>query len=175
MKDRLIAVMLTVIMVLNGLDVLTDISLGIPLWHILEETVIVLISGIGAAYLFFDIRRRSRKLENLSDNLLEADRKIRNLAEEIKVARKNYSEVIQLQFNDWKLTAGEQQVALLLLKGLSFKEIAAARNTKDKTVRQQASSIYAKTELEGRHEFSAWFMEDFLTDGVGNEYSHSAS
>jgi len=53
-------------------------------------------------------------------------------------------------------------VALLLLKGLSFEEIASVRDTKEKTVRQQASSIYRKSGLNGRHEFAAWFFEDFL-------------
>jgi DNA-binding CsgD family transcriptional regulator len=51
---------------------------------------------------------------------------------------------------------------LLLLKGLSLKEIASVRGTKEMTVRQQASSIYNKSNLGGRHEFSAWFLEDFL-------------
>jgi DNA-binding NarL/FixJ family response regulator len=72
------------------------------------------------------------------------------------------SEVIQEQFSEWQLTAGEQEVALLLLKGLSFKEIAALRNTLEKTVRQQASGIYRKAGVTGRHAFAAWFIEDFL-------------
>jgi len=45
---------------------------------------------------------------------------------------------------------------------LSFKEIAAVRKTLEKTVRQQASSIYKKAGVSGRHEFSAWFIEDIL-------------
>jgi DNA-binding NarL/FixJ family response regulator len=45
---------------------------------------------------------------------------------------------------------------------LSFNEIAAVRETKEKTVRQQASEIYRKSGVSGRHAFSAWFFEDFL-------------
>jgi len=52
--------------------------------------------------------------------------------------------------------------AMLLLKGLSFEEIASVRDTKEKTVRQHATAIYRKSGLNGRHEFSAWFFEDFL-------------
>jgi DNA-binding NarL/FixJ family response regulator len=52
--------------------------------------------------------------------------------------------------------------ALLLLKGLSFKEIAAVRNTLEKTVRQQASGIYKKAGVSSRHAFAVWFIEDFL-------------
>jgi DNA-binding CsgD family transcriptional regulator len=51
---------------------------------------------------------------------------------------------------------------LLLLKGLSFNEISAIRETKEKTVRQQASEIYKKAGVVGRHAFAAWFFEDFL-------------
>lgn len=51
---------------------------------------------------------------------------------------------------------------MLLLKGLSFKEIASVRDTMEKTVRQQASTIYEKANVSGRHVFSAWFMEDLL-------------
>ena len=62
----------------------------------------------------------------------------------------------------WGLTKSEQEVAMLLLKGLSFREISEVRDTKEKTVRQQASSIYVKANVDGRHEFAAWFLEDFM-------------
>ncbi|MCK5396413.1 MAG: DNA-binding response regulator, partial [Gammaproteobacteria bacterium] len=77
-------------------------------------------------------------------------------------ARTSLGNVINQQFNDWQLTNSEKEVGRLLLKGLSLKEIAAIRNTLEKTVRQQASSIYKKAELNGRHAFSAWFIEDIL-------------
>lgn len=162
MKDRIIAIALSIIMILNFFDVLTDIELGVPIWHIVEESIIVLISGLGASYLIFDIHKRSKQLRQLAETLSESHRHLDNITEKMLQARKEYSEVIHQQFDDWKLTEGEQQVGMLLLKGLSFKEIAAVRSTKEKTVRQQASTIYGKTNLEGRHEFSGWFFEDFL-------------
>jgi len=70
--------------------------------------------------------------------------------------------VIKWQFADWSLTPSEGEVALLILKGLSIKEISNARSTKEKTVRSQASAIYDKSNLSGRHELSAWFFEDLL-------------
>jgi DNA-binding CsgD family transcriptional regulator len=36
------------------------------------------------------------------------------------------------------------------------------RDTHEKTVRQQASAIYRKAGVSGRHAFAAWFIEDFL-------------
>ncbi len=139
------------------------IELGVPLWHILEESVIVLLSATGVVYLIYEIRQRSKQLTHLAETLSESNRHIENITEKMKLARKQYSQVIHQQFDEWQLTKGEQQVGLLLLKGLSFKEIAVVRETKEKTVRQQASTIYAKSKLDGRHEFSAWFLEDFLS------------
>jgi len=70
--------------------------------------------------------------------------------------------VISQQFTEWALSPSEKEVGLMLIKGLSLKEIAALRNTLEKTVRQQASSIYKKADINGRHAFSAWFIEDIL-------------
>ncbi len=164
MKDIVIALVLGVIMLLNLLDVITDVGLGVPRWHIVEESMIVLASALGVLYLLLEMRRRTKQLNELAATLSSSDQKLRNINEEMRRARHSYAETIQQQFENWRLTASEQQVAMLLLKGLSFKEIATVRDTKEKTVRQQASTIYAKSGLEGRHEFSAWFLEDFLAE-----------
>lgn len=84
------------------------------------------------------------------------------MAQKIAQASRQYGEVIQEQLTAWDFTPSEKEVALLLLKGLSFEEIASVRDTKEKTVRQQATAIYRKSGLTGRHEFAAWFFEDFL-------------
>jgi len=69
---------------------------------------------------------------------------------------------IDQQFDSWVLTKAEKEVALLLIKGISLKELAYLRSTNEKTVRQQASSIYSKANLESRAELSAFFLEDLL-------------
>ena len=162
MKDILVAVLLGIIMLLNSLDVVTDISLGVPRWHIIEESMIVFASGLGFIYLLWEMRRRSIEMKALSQHLSTADQQIKDITEGMRQARSNFSETIHQQFLDWGLTLSEQQVAMLLLKGLSFREIAVVRDTREKTVRQQASSIYGKSGLDGRHAFAAWFLEDFL-------------
>ncbi len=166
MKDKIIAACLLLIMVLNTLDVITDISLKVPLWHILEEAMIVLFSGTLAGYLIWDMNRRTKQLNALSNSLSEAENHVKAITKEFKEVRHQYSEIIQQQFKDWKLSQSEQEVAMLMLKGMNFQEIATIRDTKEKTARQQASSIYAKSGLQGRHELSAWFIEDFINDGT---------
>lgn len=162
MKDKIIAAVLLCIMILNFFDVLTDISLGIPLWHIVEESMIVLISGVLGLFLVLDIRKRTKKHASLKQKLQESQNHIKNITDEMATARKQYSHVIHDQFESWQLTKSEQEVAMLLLKGLSFREMSMVRETKEKTVRQQASTIYSKANVEGRHEFAAWFLEDFI-------------
>jgi len=149
-------------MSLNFFDVLTDISLGVPSWHIFYESLIAIVSGIAALFLIRDIRARTYDMSKLKQELLISDDKFRNISDEMKNARHEYSAVIYSQFEQWQLTPSEKEVAMLLLKGLSFKEISGVRNTKEKTVRQQACVIYNKASVEGRHELAAWFLEDFM-------------
>ena len=71
------------------------------------------------------------------------------------------------------MTEAEREVALLLLKGLSRKEVAAVRATSERTVREQARSIYSKARLTGYVALSAFFLEDLLAPieslGPGSE------
>lgn len=82
-----------------------------------------------------------------------------------------FTTAIRAQFREWGLTAGEGDVAMLLLKGLSHKEVAMARNSSSATVRQQATSIYHKSGMSSRAELAAFFLEDVfpshLARGVG--------
>lgn len=69
---------------------------------------------------------------------------------------------IDEQFEAWGLTTSEAEVALLLLKGLSLKEIAAHTQRSERTIRQHAIAVYRKSGLAGRAELSAFFLEDLL-------------
>jgi DNA-binding CsgD family transcriptional regulator len=64
------------------------------------------------------------------------------------------------QFAAWGLTPAEREVALLLLKGESHKEIAGATGRSERTVRQHAVAAYQKAGLGGRAELAAFFLGD---------------
>lgn len=70
--------------------------------------------------------------------------------------------VMRHQFVKWGLSPSESEIALLLIKGLSMKEIAEVRNVKEKTIRQQSTSVYSKSNCAGRHELVAHFIEDLM-------------
>ena len=79
--------------------------------------------------------------------------------EEARNALEGLGAAIDREFAKWSLTEAERDVALLLLKGLSHKEIAAARHTSEGTVRQQALAIYRKAGLTSRSNLAAFFLE----------------
>lgn len=73
-------------------------------------------------------------------------------------------EAIQAEFRTWGLTPAEADVAGLLLKGASMKEIALARETSEATIRQQAQAIYRKSGLGGRAELQAYFLDGLFAE-----------
>ena len=79
--------------------------------------------------------------------------------DEARHALEGLGAAIDRELAKWGLTDAERDVALLLLKGLSHKEIAFERGTSEGTVRQQALSIYRKGGLGGRSGLSAFFLE----------------
>ncbi len=52
-------------MFLNFFDVLTDISLGGSGWHIFSESLIVLVSTIGAIFLIRDMKANTLNIVSL--------------------------------------------------------------------------------------------------------------
>ena len=95
----------------------------------------------------------------LGRDLRAMEGQARRWQEEARTALEGLAVAIDREFTRWKLTEAEREVALLLLKGLSHKEIAAQRNTSDGTVRQQALAIYRKAGLSGRSSLAAFFLQ----------------
>jgi DNA-binding CsgD family transcriptional regulator len=162
LKEILLIVILSVIILGNLYDFVTDYRHGAPTLHLLEEAAVIVISTALMLWLLVDLRRQHSELLQVRLELTEQRHSATAPPPALAKARRQLSTLIQTQFRDWELTDSEQEVGLLLLKGLSFKEIAALRQTHEKTVRAQASAIYRKAGVSGRHAFAAWFIEDFL-------------
>jgi DNA-binding CsgD family transcriptional regulator len=122
----------------------------------------VVITSVGVGILFRVTRRqRDDHLQVLRD--LEVARlQGQRWRSESRVLLEGLGVAIDAQFTRWSLTDAEREVALLLLKGLSTKEIAAVRAGSERTVREHARAIYAKAGLTGRAALSAFFLEDLL-------------
>lgn len=122
----------------------------------------VVITSVGVALLFRVTRRqRDEHLQVLRD--LEVARlQGQRWRSESRGLLEGLGAAIDAQFTRWNLTDAEREVALLLLKGLSTKEIAAVRAGSERTVREHARAIYQKAGLSGRAALSAFFLEDLL-------------
>ena len=105
---------------------------------------------------------QQRKLRELRGQLNKARGQLAQFDNRSVEIASQFRQVMQKQFEAWQLSSSEQDVALGLLKGLTFREIAELRETREKTVRQQASSLYRKAGLSSRNELAAWFFEDML-------------
>ena len=162
LKEYYLMLVFFLLLLVSGIDVTNDLAEGTDFNHVALEVVVFALSFITLGWLVFDIRRQTAEINALREELDSTRNPEHKPEKYVLEAKLNLSHVISQQFDDWQLTASEKDVGWLLLKGLSLKEIAAIRDTLEKTVRQQASSIYKKTSLSGRHAFSAWFIEDAL-------------
>ena len=149
-------------MLASGADFFADLSYGADAKHIGKEACVVLSSLVAISMLLQGLKQQKAQIQSLRGELEQAKTPRTTSKKYVLEARQRLGNVITQQFTEWMLTNSEVEAGWLLLKGLSLKEIALLRETQEKTVRQQASSIYKKSGVEGRHAFSAWFIEDIL-------------
>ena len=159
---------------LASIDLVGDLREGTTLRHALVEGAIVLAGAVGVALLLrrlHVLRQRERlareQAGELAHDLVRARAEGAQWRDEAKDLLAGLGALIDRQFARWALTAAEKDVALLLLKGLSHKEVAHARGVGEATVRQQATAIYKKAGVGGRHDLSAFFLEDLLAPRDG--------
>jgi putative tricarboxylic transport membrane protein len=123
----------------------------------------VAVLGLATVGLIVWQRAAAARREQVLFRNLEAARQDASLrGAEAETLLRGLGEQIERQFARWNLTAAEREVGLLMLKGLRHKEIATMRETSERTVRQQALTIYKKAGLDGRTDLAAFFLEDLL-------------
>lgn len=172
-----------VVSTLAALDLVADIGEGASLFHLAVEGLLLLSGLFGiftmiralqqvsarartlhtrAQTLRHKLDEKSAEARALNDQLSQSEAQARQWQHEVRELMRGLGAAIDQQFDRWDLTEAEKEVALLLLKGLSHKEVAALRDTSDATTRQQARAVYKKGGLSGRNELSAFFLEDLL-------------
>ena len=163
-KERIwTIVLLAVVALLTALDIYEDLHEGSSLYHTASEALVVVASIMAAGYLWrATLRTISERTNSLTEELVRTRADAQHWREETAALSRGLNEAIDRQLGLWGLTQAEQEVAHLLLKGLSLKEIAEARATTERTVRQQAAAIYGKSKLEGRAQLAAFFLEDLF-------------
>jgi DNA-binding CsgD family transcriptional regulator len=150
------------IVLLMGADLFEDWRRGSRDLHLGLESVVLVLAAIGLWLLQRRIRQERADARALRARLAEARAAAESWRRETETLVAGLGRAIDAQLQLWRLTDAEREVALLLLKGLSLREIACLRETSERTVRQQSLAVYRKAGLAGRAELSAFFLEDLL-------------
>ena len=126
-----------------------------------------LLAGAVAMTAFVSVETRDMRLERLelAEDLAAARRDSARWRDAARAHVNGLSRAIAAQFRSWGLTDSESDVAALMLKGLTHKEIAALRQSSEATVRQHATTVYRKANLTSRAQLTAFFLEDLLMPG----------
>lgn len=150
-------------------DIWTDMREGTTLGHVLAEGGILFVALVGSLFMAHRLAltlRRARFAQEealvLAEQLKATTQEAHRWRSEARDLMKGLGEALDEQFDRWDLTPAEKEVTLLLLKGLSHKEIANARSVTEATARQQARAVYKKAGLSGRHDLAAFFLEDLM-------------
>jgi DNA-binding CsgD family transcriptional regulator len=143
-------------------DVWTDWNAGASINHLGTETFVALLALSGIAFIWSRNFSLTHQVKQLDRELERARVDVLRWKSENASLLRGLGEAIEKQLADWGLTSAEKDIATLLLKGLSLKEIAEARNTSERTVRQQTVALYSKSGLAGRAELAAFFLEDLF-------------
>jgi DNA-binding CsgD family transcriptional regulator len=171
-----LAIVFALVAALAAIDLIADLGEGTSVRHLAIEggsAVLGLGGAVWMAARHRTLAREARALARRASELAEhADDLTQRLAASHAEAERWRSEArdlitglgaaIDRQLEQWSLSPAEKEIALLLLKGLSHKEVAELRGVGEATVRQQARSIYKKAGLGGRHDLAAFFLEDLL-------------
>jgi len=151
LKNYFAAVVLVSATLFFAYDIIADLlNHSESIFHVLAELIVFL--AIAAVLI-----RELRQVRLLNNEVSVQQVKTARLSGELLA-------VMREQFSRWGLSPSESEVSLLLIKGLSMREISKARQVKEKTIRQQATSIYSKSGYAGRHELVAHFIEDLMND-----------
>lgn len=149
------ASLFAIIAILIATDLWTDSREGAGFTHLSIETIVLATAAFGALMLSWRMRAVNLALAQAKQDADHWRGENRQLVSGLSAA-------IKAQFQVWTLTEAESDIGLLLLKGLSHREIADIRQTSERTVREQARSLYRKSNLGGRNDLAAFFLEDLL-------------
>jgi DNA-binding CsgD family transcriptional regulator len=153
--------------ILVGWDLMMDYDSGSDWLHLIVESVLLIVAVVMFVWLVFRFLLLRSVTRDLERDLVAAQAEAKKWRAESRDLLDGLGVAIEKQFFRWKLTPAESEVGLLLLKGLSHKDVAQARGTSERTVRQQARSLYLKAGLAGRSELAAFFLEDLFLPAGG--------
>lgn len=160
------------IALLAALDLASDLREGTTVGHVVAEGGVFFVGMLGGVFIarrLMGVMRSERVARaealDLAERLKASEAEATRWRDEARELLTGLGAALERQFERWALSPAEKEVALLLLKGLSHKEIAEVRSITEATARQQARAVYKKAGLSGRNDLAAFFLEDLLLPG----------
>ena len=130
--------------------------------HVVYELALITAALATTVALWVRWTRAERSLVQTRRTLAERQAERDAWRRSAERALRGLGAVVAEQLGRWGLTPAEREVALLLLKGRSHKEIAHTTGRSERTVRQHAVAVYQKSGCAGRAELAAFFLEDLV-------------
>ncbi len=84
----------------------------------------------------------------------------------LAVASAEVHEVITRQFEEWKLSPAETDIAMFLVKGLGTSEIAELRGSAEGTIKAHFNSIFRKADVHSRAELLSLLIDRLLAGRI---------
>jgi DNA-binding NarL/FixJ family response regulator len=127
--------------------------------HVLIELSLIVVSAGTALFLTRGWVRAEARLAGASRSLVEREAERDAWRARAESSLTGLGQAIDAQCTAWGLTPAEREVAVMILKGLGHKQIAAATGRSERTVRQHAVAVYQKSGIGGRAELAAFFLD----------------
>ena len=172
--DRILRAVLAVVLLATavggGIDLITDRPESWASAHVLFEVSLMAVALGTSLFLWRGWWRSKRSLRETEAVLVERATERDAWRASAEAALRGLGRAIDERFTGWELTPAEREVAVLLLKGRSHKQIAYATGRSERTVRQHAVAVYQKSGLNGRAELAAFFLEDLMVPSAGADH-----
>jgi DNA-binding CsgD family transcriptional regulator len=163
-----LAGVLTAIVVGGTADLVLDAPTDWLSGHVLYELALIVGGAMGAIWLWRNWKSAADSAHELKRSLAERQAERDLWRGRAAQALQGLGHAVGQQLADWELTPAEREVVVLLLRGQSHKEIAAATGRSERTVRQHAIAAYHKAGVSGRAELAAFFFGDLALPSGGS-------
>ena len=140
-------------------DTYVDHKSNVGRLHIWVEIFLLILTFI---LFYISLKKFISNSEKKDAELGKLRSEYHQLKKKLSLHKQDMHQYIQMNFTNWKLTNSEKDIALLLFKGCTGKEISGIRNTNYQTVRSQISNIYRKAQVSNHNQFMAILIEDLI-------------
>jgi|JI8StandDraft_1071087.scaffolds.fasta_scaffold59678_3 DNA-binding NarL/FixJ family response regulator len=122
---------------------------------------LIVVSSFTLLYLLVkDLRSAGKEIEQAQQIISQY--KVKNQL--LNNPQQGYAHLMNEEFQKWKFTPSETEVAIFILRGFSNQQIASVREKSLRTIENQTFAIYQKSGMRGKLEFISYFINPLLPE-----------